>query len=69
MFDMIFTNISICLSVGLSLNEQLLPDHQSIPTDATDWKLDALILGNGEMRTLKRNLDASFFPLSTNEMP
>ncbi|KAF2019265.1 5-formyltetrahydrofolate cyclo-ligase [Aaosphaeria arxii CBS 175.79] len=36
--------------VGLSLTEQLLPSNQSVPMDSTDFRLDALILGNGELR-------------------
>jgi len=35
--------------VGLSLEEQLLPEEENIPSDETDYKLDALILGNGEI--------------------
>ena len=33
--------------VGLSLDVQLLPEK--IPTDAFDWKLDALVLGDGSI--------------------
>ncbi|KAF2271468.1 5-formyltetrahydrofolate cyclo-ligase-like protein [Westerdykella ornata] len=36
--------------VGLSLMEQLLPPGQSVPMDSTDYRLDALVLGSGEMR-------------------
>lgn len=39
--------VSDSLSVGLSLDRQLLPDGQSVPTDASDYKLDALIVGDG----------------------
>jgi hypothetical protein len=35
--------------VGLALNEQVLPAQEAVPSDATDYKLDALILGNGEL--------------------
>ena len=31
--------------VGLALDVQLLLDR--VPTDASDWKLDALIVGDG----------------------
>ena len=34
-------------SVGLALDVQLLPEHQSIPSDASDSQLDALVVGNG----------------------
>ncbi|KAH0559560.1 hypothetical protein GP486_003925 [Trichoglossum hirsutum] len=37
-----------CL-VGLALKEQVLPDGESIPTDATDWTLDKLIVGDGRL--------------------
>ncbi|MCJ1383988.1 hypothetical protein MMC17_007103 [Xylographa soralifera] len=33
--------------VGLALKEQLLPDGEAVPTTSTDWKLDALIVGDG----------------------
>jgi 5-formyltetrahydrofolate cyclo-ligase len=36
-------------SVGIALNEQVLPAQEAVPSDATDFKLDALILGNGEL--------------------
>ncbi|KAI9706961.1 MAG: hypothetical protein M1820_004548 [Bogoriella megaspora] len=35
--------------VGLSLNEQLLPKDQTVPRDASDWMLDALITGDGNI--------------------
>ena len=35
------------LLVGLSLDVQLLPEDQHVPTDASDYKLDALVVGNG----------------------
>ncbi|KAF2672581.1 5-formyltetrahydrofolate cyclo-ligase-like protein [Microthyrium microscopicum] len=35
--------------VGLGLEEQLLPAEEQVPADATDYKLDALILGSGEV--------------------
>jgi len=35
--------------VGLALNEQLLPREDFVPTDDTDWKLDALVLGDGNV--------------------
>ena len=35
------------LAVGLALTEQLLNDP--LPMDETDWRLDALITGDGEM--------------------
>ncbi|KAI9865130.1 MAG: hypothetical protein M1813_002450 [Trichoglossum hirsutum] len=37
-----------CL-VGLALKEQVLPDGESVPTDATDWTLDKLIVGDGRL--------------------
>ncbi|CAI6337192.1 unnamed protein product [Periconia digitata] len=36
--------------VGLSLTEQLLPPSDSVPMDTTDYRLDALITGEGELR-------------------
>ena len=33
--------------VGLALDVQLLPDK--IPTDASDWRLDALVVGDGSI--------------------
>ncbi|MCJ1422657.1 hypothetical protein MMC29_000537 [Sticta canariensis] len=35
--------------VGLALKEQLLKTEQKIPTDASDWPLDALIVGDGSV--------------------
>lgn len=35
--------------VGLALKEQILPPAQSVPMDATDWRLDAFVVGNGEI--------------------
>jgi len=35
------------LTVGLALNEQLLPADETVPTDSTDWQLDAILLGDG----------------------
>ncbi|KAL8769719.1 MAG: hypothetical protein Q9209_004335 [Squamulea sp. 1 TL-2023] len=32
--------------VGLALDEQVLPEGQGVPTDASDWRLDALIAGS-----------------------
>ncbi|PVH94271.1 5-formyltetrahydrofolate cyclo-ligase-like protein [Periconia macrospinosa] len=36
--------------VGLSLTEQLLPPSESVPMDTSDYRLDALITGKGELR-------------------
>lgn len=33
--------------VGLALDVQLLPEK--VPTDASDWKLDTLIVGDGSV--------------------
>ncbi|KAK8207350.1 5-formyltetrahydrofolate cyclo-ligase-like protein [Phyllosticta capitalensis] len=35
--------------VGLALAEQVLPPDQSVPMDSTDWRLDALITGAGQV--------------------
>ena len=35
--------------MALALNEQVLPPEETVPSDATDYKLDALIMGNGEV--------------------
>lgn len=37
----------INIAVGLALDVQLLPDDQTVPLDASDWALDALVIGNG----------------------
>ncbi|PSN69194.1 5-formyltetrahydrofolate cyclo-ligase-like protein [Corynespora cassiicola Philippines] len=36
--------------VGLSLAEQMLPPDSTVPMDASDYRLDALIVGNGDIR-------------------
>ncbi|KNG52155.1 5-formyltetrahydrofolate cyclo-ligase [Stemphylium lycopersici] len=36
--------------VGLALTEQLLPPNESVPMDSSDFCLDALITGDGELR-------------------
>ncbi|KAH7120788.1 5-formyltetrahydrofolate cyclo-ligase-like protein [Dendryphion nanum] len=36
--------------VGLSLTEQFLQPNQSVPMDSTDFRLDALVLGDGSLR-------------------
>ncbi|KAF2124984.1 nagb/rpia/CoA transferase-like protein [Dothidotthia symphoricarpi CBS 119687] len=36
--------------VGLSLTEQFLPQSESVPMDSSDFRLDALITGDGEIR-------------------
>jgi 5-formyltetrahydrofolate cyclo-ligase len=38
------------VKVGLSLTEQFLPPHESVPMDSSDFRLDALITGDGELR-------------------
>jgi len=35
--------------VALALNEQVLSPEEYIPSDVTDYKLDALITGKGEI--------------------
>ncbi|KAI9795079.1 MAG: hypothetical protein M1816_000101 [Peltula sp. TS41687] len=37
------------LLVGLALEEQMLPEPQSIPTDDRDWQLDSLLVGDGRI--------------------
>ncbi|KAF2469652.1 5-formyltetrahydrofolate cyclo-ligase [Lindgomyces ingoldianus] len=39
--------------VGLSLSEQLLPPNESVPVDNSDFPLDALILGDGQLHRAK----------------
>ncbi|KAH6857259.1 5-formyltetrahydrofolate cyclo-ligase [Alternaria rosae] len=39
--------------VGLSLTEQFLPPNESVPMDASDFRLDALITGDGELRRVE----------------
>jgi 5-formyltetrahydrofolate cyclo-ligase len=36
--------------VGLSLTEQLLPPSESVPMDQSDFRLDALVTGDGDLR-------------------
>jgi 5-formyltetrahydrofolate cyclo-ligase len=36
--------------VGLSLNEQFLPPNESVPMDRSDFLLDVVITGDGELR-------------------
>ena len=43
--------------VALALNEQVLSPEESVPSDATDYKLDALITGNGEVVRASRVID------------
>jgi 5-formyltetrahydrofolate cyclo-ligase len=38
------------VKVGLSLTEQFLPPNESVPMDSSDYRLDALITGDGELR-------------------
>jgi len=35
--------------VGLALQEQILPDPQTVPTTSEDWRIDALATGSGEL--------------------
>lgn len=35
--------------VGLALEEQVLPEEKSVPMNDTDWRVDALIVGNGRV--------------------
>lgn len=42
------TNLTTYFAVGLALQEQLLEEGE-IPTDASDWRLDALIVGDGSL--------------------
>lgn len=37
------------VKVGLALTEQLLPPNESVPMDSSDFRLDALITGAGEL--------------------
>lgn len=39
--------------VGLALEQQILPEGQEVPTDASDWTLDALVAG--DKRVLRRS--------------
>jgi hypothetical protein len=36
-------------TVALGLEEQLLPEGENVPCDVTDYKLDALITGDGQI--------------------
>ncbi|KAG9191662.1 5-formyltetrahydrofolate cyclo-ligase [Alternaria panax] len=44
------SRMPFCVEVGLSLTEQLLPPSESVPMDSSDFRLDALITGDGELR-------------------
>ncbi len=35
--------------VGLALNEQVLPEEDTVPMDSSDWRIDALITGDGKL--------------------
>ena len=43
----VLLSLTQTLLVGLALDVQLLPDQ--IPTDASDWRLDALVVGDGSI--------------------
>lgn len=43
----VLLSLTHVLLVGLALDVQLLPDK--IPTDAFDWRLDALVIGDGSV--------------------
>lgn len=43
----VLLSVTHTLLVGLALDVQLSPDQ--IPTDASDWRLDALIVGDGSI--------------------
>ena len=44
----IVTRLTFCSSpVGLSLQEQFIPQDQEVPLDTTDWLVDALAVGDG----------------------
>ena len=43
----VLLSLTHVLLVGLALDVQLLPDR--IPTDASDWRLDALVIGDGSV--------------------
>jgi len=35
--------------VGLALAEQILPANEYVPMDTTDWKINALVVGSGQL--------------------
>ncbi|MCJ1471137.1 hypothetical protein MMC07_009785 [Pseudocyphellaria aurata] len=43
------TKMHMPFLVGLALKEQLFNNEQKIPTDESDWPLDALIVGDGSV--------------------
>ncbi|EON66055.1 hypothetical protein W97_05298 [Coniosporium apollinis CBS 100218] len=43
------TSSNMPFLVGLALSEQVLPDDQLVPVDSTDWRLDALVTGGGNL--------------------
>ena len=45
--NLVLLSLTHTLLVGLALDVQLLPDK--IPTDASDWRLDALVVGDGSI--------------------
>ena len=46
----VFGGLTNQVEVGLSLTEQFLPPNESVPMDSSDFRLDALITGDGELR-------------------
>lgn len=44
------TSADMIAVVGLALEEQILPKGQEVPTNASDWRLDALIAGHSPVR-------------------
>jgi len=49
----VFGGLTNQVEVGLSLTEQFLPPNESVPMDASDFRLDALITGDGELRRVE----------------
>lgn len=47
------TSADMIAVVGLALEEQILPEGQEVPTNASDWRLDALIAGHQAVRRRK----------------
>ena len=45
--NLVLLSLAHTLLVGLALDVQLLPDK--IPTDASDWRLDALVVADGSI--------------------
>jgi 5-formyltetrahydrofolate cyclo-ligase len=54
--------------VGLSLTEQFLPPNESVPMDSSDFRLDALITGDGQLHRAERGASKTWYPPTVNTL-